>query len=322
MSVPFCAECGVIRKKYGFVAAFLSAVALCGVLFVKAYGKDAARAHSDAATIVASFYPMYIAALNVVGDCEGVSLKSLSEPQTGCLHDFQLTPEDIELLSQADAFVVNGRGMESFLVEAVEDYPQLTVVSASDGIEGIRETPSETSERHDEEGVNAHFWMGLEEYRAQVAAIAVGLGEAVPERKEEFLENAAEYDRKLEELCEGQKELRAAASGRKMISLHEAYAYLAKDYGMEICETVNLDEERQVSAGEVANALSAAREEGARLLLAEERYGRGLAETIQNEADVTVVFLDTLTSGERQKDSYLTGMQENMERLRKALKVE
>ena len=91
---------------------------------------------------------------------------------------------------------------------------------------------------------------------------------------------------------------------------------------MEICETVNLDEERQVSAGEVANALSAAREEGARLLLAEERYGRGLAETIQNEADVTVVFLDTLTSGERQKDSYLTGMQENMERLRKALKVE
>lgn len=45
---------------------------------------------------------MYIATLNIVDGVEGVRLENLSEPQTGCLHDFQLTPEDMKLLSTAD----------------------------------------------------------------------------------------------------------------------------------------------------------------------------------------------------------------------------
>ena len=34
-------------------------------------------------TVVTSFYPMYIAAENVIGDADGVRLENLSEPQTG-----------------------------------------------------------------------------------------------------------------------------------------------------------------------------------------------------------------------------------------------
>ena len=67
----------------------------------------------DTLTVVTSFYPMYIAALNIVDGVEGVRLENLSEPQTGCLHDFQLTPEDMKLLSTADVFVINGGGIES-----------------------------------------------------------------------------------------------------------------------------------------------------------------------------------------------------------------
>lgn len=69
----------------------------------------------DILTVVTSFYPMYIATLNIVDGVEGVRLENLSEPQTGCLHDFQLTPEDMKLLSTADVFVINGGGIESFM---------------------------------------------------------------------------------------------------------------------------------------------------------------------------------------------------------------
>ena len=65
----------------------------------------------DMLTVVTSFYPMYIATLNIVDGVEGVRLENLSEPQTGCLHDFQLTPEDMKLLSTADVFVINGGGI-------------------------------------------------------------------------------------------------------------------------------------------------------------------------------------------------------------------
>ena len=69
----------------------------------------------DMLTVVTSFYPMYIATLNIVDGVNGVRLENLSEPQTGCLHDFQLTPEDMKLLSTADVFVINGGGIESFM---------------------------------------------------------------------------------------------------------------------------------------------------------------------------------------------------------------
>ena len=74
----------------------------------------------DMLTVVTSCYPMYIAALNIVDGVEGVRLENLSEPQTGCLHDFQLTPEDMKLLSTADVFVTNGGGIESFMSDVAK----------------------------------------------------------------------------------------------------------------------------------------------------------------------------------------------------------
>ena len=88
----------------------------------------------DILTVVTSFYPMYIAALNIVDGVEGVRLENLSEPQTGCLHDFQLTPEDMKLLSTADVFVINGGGIESFMSDVAKAYPKLDVVEACEDV--------------------------------------------------------------------------------------------------------------------------------------------------------------------------------------------
>ncbi len=88
----------------------------------------------DMLTVVTSFYPMYIATLNIVDGVEGVRLENLSEPQTGCLHDFQLTPEDMKLLSTADVFVINGGVIESFMSDVAKAYPKLDVVEACEDV--------------------------------------------------------------------------------------------------------------------------------------------------------------------------------------------
>ena len=64
--------------------------------------------HNGKIRIATSFYPVYIAASNVVGSSDSVALENLSEPQTGCMHDYQLTPQDMIQLSKADLFLVNG----------------------------------------------------------------------------------------------------------------------------------------------------------------------------------------------------------------------
>ena len=105
----------------------------------------------DILTVVTSFYPMYIAALNIVDGVEGVRLENLSEPQTGCLHDFQLTPEGMKLLSTADVFVINGGGIESFMSDVAKAYPKLDVVEACEDVALLSEDDADSDHDHDHE---------------------------------------------------------------------------------------------------------------------------------------------------------------------------
>ena len=57
------------------------------------------------------------------------------------------------------------------------------------------------------------------------------------------------------------KQLCALVKGQEVIIFHEAYAYVAKDYGLEVAMVMDLDEERQVSAGEVAEVLEEIKEQ-------------------------------------------------------------
>jgi len=47
---------------------------------------------------------------------EKVTLTNLAPPNTGCLHDYVLTPDNMRKLEKADVFVANGAGAESFLL--------------------------------------------------------------------------------------------------------------------------------------------------------------------------------------------------------------
>ena len=51
--------------------------------------------------IVTSFYPIYIDAINLATGIKDVEVVNLTPPTTGCLHDYQLTPEDMKTLETA-----------------------------------------------------------------------------------------------------------------------------------------------------------------------------------------------------------------------------
>ena len=288
-----------------FVGILLSAIAIVALgstFFYREAQQQTAQGKKDGITIVTSFYPMYIAAENLTEGRDGLTLESISEPQTGCLHDYQLTPEDMKLLATADIFVVNGGGIEEFLTEVAAQYPDLTIVDASEGLELLED--------------NGHVWMSVGLHRQQIANIAAGLAAADPAYGDLYRDNAAAYDEKLADLEAQQEEIKAQLSGEKVILFHEAYAYVAADYGMEVTYVMDLDEERQVSAGEVADTLRAITEDGVAIVLAEEQYGREMGDLVERETDAGVYYLDTLVRGDYSKDSYLDRMEANIAILR------
>lgn len=255
-------------------------------------------------TVVTSFYPMYIAAMNVIGDTSGVTLENLSEPQTGCLHDYQLTPEDMKLLSTADVFIVNGGGIETFLTDVAKSYPDLQIIYGGENVEMLDD--------------NAHVWMNMEDYKIQVETIANKLAEADSAHASQYEANAEAYCGRIQVLCNRARALREQIQGEPVVIFHEAYAYVAQEYGLEVVGSMDLDEERQVSAGEVAEILNVIEEYHVPVVLAEQLYGESMGNTVEGESDAQVVYLDPLTRGNYEKDSYLDAMENNMELLEKA----
>lgn len=300
----------------------------------------------DMLTVVTSFYPMYIAALNIVDGVEGVRLENLSEPQTGCLHDFQLTPEDMKLLSTADVFVINGGGIESFMSDVAKAYPKLDVVEACEGVALLSEddadsdhdydheadTESDSDHDHDHEAdaesdsahdhdhgdENAHAWMSVPRYRTMVQTIASRLAEKDAKHADEYYANAKAYDAKLAVLEEKINSIKSLTNGQNIIIFHEAYAYVADDFSMNACYLLDLDEERSVSAGEIKQVIGAIKDDGVSVILAEELYGKSMGDTVSRETDVHVIYIDPLNRGEYDKDSYLDGMEHNIELIKEA----
>ncbi len=93
---------------------------------------------------------------------------------------------------------------------------------------------------------------------------------------------------------------------------HEAYAYLAEELGLTVVGEMDLDEERQVSAGEVAGILSVIEADHVPVIFAEELYAKDMGDRMEEETDVTVLYLDPLTRGDYSADSYVNGMRGNL----------
>ena len=300
----------------------------------------------DMLTVVTSFYPMYIATLNIVDGVEGVRLENLSEPQTGCLHDFQLTPEDMKLLSTADVFVINGGSIESFMSDVAKAYPKLDVVEACEDVVLLSDDESDSDHDHDHEAdtesdsdhdhdheadaesdsthdhdhgdENAHAWMSVPRYRTMVQTIASHLAQKDEAHAKEYYANAEKYDAKLAVLEEKIDSLKSLTGGQNIIIFHEAYEYVADDFSMNACYLLDLDEERSVSAGEVKQVIGAIKDDGVSVILAEELYGKSMGDTVSRETDVHMVYIDPLNRGEYDKDSYLDGMEHNIELIKDA----
>lgn len=304
-----------MRNKYVFVLCLLLGITILMSGFVFCLGKydayqleqEGKEEETDDIVVVTSFYPMYVATSNVLRGVEGVRVENLSEPQTGCLHDFQLTPEDMKLLSTADVFVINGSGAESFLKNVRKKFPKLTVIEASSGLD-------------DEEDVLMHAWMNPDYYRVEIVNISDGLLPLFLDQQATLLTARDRYLSKVQDLEEEVLELRSEMDGRPVILFHESYSGLVEELGLNVVSIVDLDEERQVSSGEIADVMKAISENEKCFVMAESTYGSELGNLVSTETQAKVLYLDPLTRGDYSDlNSYLTGMENNIDLIRTML---
>lgn len=297
-------------------------LSIISVLLSVGFGKK--NEDEEGLLVVTSFYPVYIAARNVTDGIDGVTVQQLSQPSGGCVHDYQLTTQDMLLLEKADIFIINGAGMENYLSDVMERYPELDIVDSSDGTmvyesEGGHTHGEDTGHVHEEDEHdhedNAHIWMDMDNYCIQIGNIGNALAQYDNAHKQQYQQNEQNYVNKVQKLKEeGCKQLSEAADNRA-VSTHEAFSYFVHNFGWSIGYTINMDENTSLSAAQVGEVVDAVNDEGIAYVLTEQTYGMRLSEALEQETEAETVILDTLVSGEDNPDAYLEGMRNNIKAL-------
>ena len=265
-------------------------------------------------TIVTSFYPMYIDVINITKGVDGVKVVNMTKPQTGCLHDYQLTTEDMKTLEKADLFVANGAGMENFLDKAVKQNKKLKVVEAS------KYKDIDLLKDGDED--NPHVWMSVTYSIGQVKAITASLCEADPAHADAYRKNALDYCMKLEALKKEMHEQLDNLPHKDIVTFHEAFPYLAKEFKLNVVSVIEREPGTEPTPQELEATIAKVNSLPVKVLFTEPQYSPAAAETIARETGAKIYTLDPVVTGEADEqamDAYIKAMKKNMEVLKEAL---
>ena len=309
MMFPHAQEVILLKRKnmlFCLLASLCLLLTGCGGTNTAGGGKDGSF------HIVTSFYPMYVATINITQGVDGVTVTNMTKPQTGCLHDYQLMTEDMKTLEKADAFVINGAGMESFLDKVIEQRKNLKIIDASKGIELLKDDDEE----------NPHVWLSVTDAILQVKNIAEQLKAADPKHADAYEKNAAAYIKKLEALkAEMHAELDTVPN-KDIVTFHEAFPYFAKEFGLNIISVVEREPGTEPTPAELQATIEQVKKLPVKVLFTEPQYSPSAAETIARETGAKIYTLDPVVTGEANDqalNAYIDTMKKNMETLKTAL---
>lgn len=261
--------------------------------------------------IVASFAPIYAITLSITQGAENISLDCMASSSTGCLHDYQLTAADMQRLEGADLFIIGGAGMEeSFFDKLTLQYPDMPVLTSSDGINTIS---------HGEEE-NSHLWLSTQNAVKIAESIANSLCERNAANADIYEANLDKFRREINALYEEYSPLFAEANNKKIITFHESFEYLAKEFGVEVAAVIETEPGTAPDPKTLSELIELAKEGGVAAIFTEPQYPDDTARVISDETGVPVLNLDPIVTGDMDADTFVNTLKKDLKILSDAVK--
>ena len=292
-----------------------------------------------------------VATFSILGDMveriggEHVAVTTLVGPD-GDTHVYAPTPADARAVSDAQVIVANGLGFEGWLERLVDtagfDGAHVMVTRGIEPISYEEEDERDDSEAHAETGegeddehgeehgeehhgaFDPHAWHSLDLVVTYVDNITAALARTDPEHASRFYRNRAGYVAEIEALDAEIRELVAGlpTDRRTVVTSHDAFQYLGRDYGLTFLAPQGLSTESEASARDVARLIEQMRNEDITAVLVENISDSRLLEQIANETGAVVggtLYPGALSGPDGPAATYLDLMRHNATTLVQAL---
>jgi ABC-type Zn uptake system ZnuABC Zn-binding protein ZnuA len=243
-------------------------------------------------------------------------------------HNFEPSPKDIVLVSEADLIFINGAGLESFMARLLENTGgNATVVSLSDGLELIdaAEEGGHAGGSNDG-GSDPHVWMDPNYVQHWVTRIEQALSEADPGHAAAYKANGQNYRQALSDL-DGwiiRQVAQVPEVNRKIVSDHVVFGYFARRYGFEQVGAVipSISTLASPSAQELADLEDAIQTLGVRAIFVDSTVNPALSQRIASDTHTQLVpiYSGSLSNNSGPAATYLDFMRTNVSAVVQALK--
>lgn len=255
-------------------------------------------AHTDDGrpTVATSHYPVQFLVQQIGGDL--VTVETLAAPGTEP-HDVELSPQQVGQVQTADAVFYIG-GFQPSVDQAIGE-AQGTVVNLADGLP-VR-------------GSDPHVWLDPVLMQKMAGSVADTLSAVDPEHAQTYADKAAALENELATLDAEWRSGTKTCNIPTMVVSHEAFGYLAAQYGFEQRGIAGLSPETEPSAAAIAQLARFVRDNGVTTVYTESLVDSAVAQTVAAEAGATTATLDPLETQPAEGD-YLSAMRTNLQTVR------
>lgn len=308
------------------------------IVIIACFKVDSTIKKEEKIQIVATLFPQYDFAKNIVGDKADVKLLLSSGVEA---HNYEPTAKDmITILNNSDMFLYNGTDLEPWTQNIVEGLKEqnCNIVNVSNNIELIKleefekrninseilvESHEENERhKHDEEIYDEHIWMNPRNAIIMIDNILEAICEINSKNESYYRQNAEKYKKEVLNLDEQIKSI-VVSSEKKEIAVggEFAYAYLVDAYDLKFVSVyMNCGEGEDPSISKVKSIIDYINKYNLPVVYYEELSEGTIAKMIAEETQAKSLILYSIHNGDIEKDTYISLMKKNVEALKEGLK--
>lgn len=243
-------------------------------------------------------------------------------------HMFSPSPTQVAKISSAALFIYNGAGFETWAQGLKNTLPDTVQVVDMSQYVMLQKSQDEHHDEHhegehDHGAYDPHYWLDIDNMIAMTQTLEAHFSKLLPEKKELFQKNAANYIQQLQKLKSEYQVGLAVCKNRTLVTNHDAFGYLAHANQLENISVIGLSSDEQPSAQMVAHIVDIVKDHRVKTIFFEELVNDNVAQAIAKETGVEAVPLQPLENISEDElklhQTYLSIMRGNLAKLRESM---
>jgi len=269
-----------------------------------------------------TLHPYYSWVKNIVGDTAVVS--SVISPDADP-HTYQPMPDDLSHLQNLDVLVVNWIGHDEFIKPMLKatEHKNLHIIYTAKGLPLLTAWGRHFNfDAGDKNKVvyNSHTYIGITIAIQQIQMLARELGKLCPEKALFYKKNARTYIKRLRKMLAASLEKldKLNLNTLRIATVHDGYAYLFQDLGIETAAVVQPRHGIEPNARQLQDTIKRIKRAKVNVLFTEADYAKKYIDIIDNETGCHIYRLSHISHGVYTNDFFEKSMQFNLDQIVKA----